>query len=310
MFPRTAYGERGRRMRQKNRIQQSFGEWTFDVINTIIMLFIAFMTLYPFVYVLFFSVSDPSLMFGRRGFIFWPRGFQLESYRMVFMNPMIAQGYINTLFYLAAGLAVNMLLTILTAYALSRKNLMFKRFFILIILFTMFFSGGLIPRFLQVRSLGLLDTRFALIFPGAMSAYNMIIMRTGFESLPASLEESAKLDGASHWQICFRIVLPLSLPVIAVISLYYGVAHWNAWYDAMLFLKQRNLYPLQLILREILIYNQTDTMMSGGELGIVAALGEAIKHATIIVATLPILCVYPFLQRYFVKGVMIGAIKE
>ena len=292
----------------KNKVKHSFGEWVFDTCNTLFLIFIAFVALYPFVFVLLYSISDPTRMMGRIGVILWPKGFQLEAYRMVFMNPMITTGYLNTIFYLFFGLLINMFMTMTAAYALSRRAVMFKRFISLFIIFTMFFSGGLIPFYLQVRSYGLLDTRLALLLPSAMSAFNLIIMRTGFETVPISLEESAKLDGATHMQICFRIVVPLSLPVIAVITLYYGVYHWNAWYHAMIFIRTRDLYPLQLILREILIANQTDNMMV--ESGIVAALGEAIKYATIIVATLPVLCVYPFLQRYFVKGIMIGAVKE
>ncbi|MCL2059616.1 MAG: carbohydrate ABC transporter permease [Oscillospiraceae bacterium] len=295
-------------MLRRNKVKRSAGEWVFDTCNTVFLACIAFTALYPFVFIFLYSISDPTRMMGRIGIILWPRGFQAEAYRMVFMNPMITTGYLNTLFYLFFGLLINMVMTMTAAYALSRRGVKFKRIISLFIIFTMFFSGGLIPFYLQVRAYGLLDSRLALLLPSAMSAFNLIIMRTGFETVPISLEESAKLDGATHLQICFRIIVPLSLPVIAVITLYYGVYHWNAWYHAMIFIRTRDLYPLQLILREILIANQTDNMMV--ESGIVAALGEAIKYATIIVATLPVLCVYPFLQRYFVKGIMIGAVKE
>ena len=271
------------------------------------MILLAFVTLYPMLYVFFSSISLPSKLLTHTGLLLFPQGFQTEAYRMVFMNPMISTGYLNTIFYLVFGLFLNMLITMLAAYALSRQGLYFKKFFSLMIIFTMFFSGGLVPLFLQVQSYGLLNSRLALILPSAMAAYNLIIMRTGFEAVPISLEESAKLDGANHMQICFRIVLPLSLPVLAVIGLYYGVYHWNAWYHALIFLNDSKLYPLQLVLRGILIENQTDGMLT--ESGMKEQLGEAIKYAAIIVATLPIVCVYPFLQRFFVKGIMIGSVK-
>lgn len=296
--------------RKKRLIRKSFGEWVFDSANTILMFCVIFVTLYPFIFVLFSSVSQPSRLLTFDGLLLFPRGFQLDSYRMVFMNPMITIGYMNTLFYVVAGTLINLFLTTLGAYALSRNHLYFKKSISLFIIFTMFFSGGLIPLYLQVQAYGLIDSRLALLLPGAISAFNLIIMRTGFESVPASLEESARLDGANDWQICFRIVFPLSLPVVAVITLYYAVYHWNAWYHAMLFLKTRDLYPLQLILREILVSNQTEAMVGSAESGSKEALGEAIKYAAIIVSILPVVCLYPFLQRYFIKGIMIGAVKE
>ena len=290
------------------KIKRSVGEWAFDIFNIVFLLAMAVVTLYPFIFVLFSSVSLPSRLIRQTGLLLLPKGFQLDAYRMVFMNPMIMVGYRNTLIYLVCGLAVNLFLTTMAAYALSRKGVLLKRFFSLMIIFTMFFSGGLVPLFLQAQSYGILDTRWALILPNAMSAYNLIIMRTGFESVPISLEESAKLDGANHFTICFRIVLPLSLPILAVVGLYYGVYHWNAWYHALIFLQNRALYPLQMILREILIQNQTDAMTA--ESGVKESLGEVIKYAAIIVATVPVVCIYPFLQRFFVKGIMIGAVKE
>lgn len=295
---------------KKHLIRKSFGEWFFDGFNTILMFCVIFVTLYPFIFVLFSSISQPSRLLTFDGLLLFPRGFQLDSYRMVFMNPMITVGYLNTLFYVVAGTLINLFLTTLGAYALSRNHLYFKKSISLFIIFTMFFSGGLIPLYLQVQTYGLIDSRLALLLPGAISAFNLIIMRTGFESVPASLEESARLDGANDWQICFRIVFPLSLPVVAVITLYYAVYHWNAWYHAMLFLKTRDLYPLQLILREILVSNQTEAMVGSAESGSKEALGEAIKYAAIIVSILPVVCLYPFLQRYFIKGIMIGAVKE
>lgn len=192
---------------------------------------------------------------------------------------------------------------------ISRKSLRFKKPIMLFIVFTMYFNGGLIPYYFTVKDLGLINSIWALIIPSSVSTFNLIIMRTSFEAIPDSLEESAKLDGANDFTILFRIIIPLAKPVIAVMVLYYGVSHWNAWFNAMLFLRDRALYPLQLILREILIKSDTASMTGGANAADVAQMSETLKYATIMVATVPILCLYPFLQKYFVKGVMVGAIK-
>lgn len=290
-------------------IKRTFGERVFDVANIALMIALSVVTIYPFLFVLFASLSDPAWVVQMRGLIWFPHGVNLEAYRLVFENPSILTGYANTIFYVVVGTALNILMTSLGAYALSRQNVMWKNPIMFMIVFTMFFSGGLIPSFLLVNNLGLLDSRWALIFPSAMSAYNLIIMRTSFQAIPVSLEESAKLDGANDFTILFRIVLPLSMPVVAVMILFYGVGHWNSWFPALIYLRTRELYPLQLILREILITNSTDSMMTAIGGGDKMPIGETIKYATIIVATIPILLLYPFLQKYFVKGVMIGAIK-
>ena len=201
-------------------------------------------------------------------------------------------------------------MTTLGAYGLSRRNLKWGTLLMMIIIFTMWFSGGMIPYFLNVSNLGMQNTRLALILPKAIATYNLIVMRTSFQSLPESLEESAKIDGANDFTIMLRIALPLSMPVVAVMILFYASAQWNAWFDAMLFINNRELFPLQLILREILVLNSTDSMMAGSAAqSDQIQIGETIKYATVIVATVPILCIYPFLQKYFVKGVMIGAVK-
>ncbi|GIP39336.1 putative ABC transporter permease protein YtcP [Paenibacillus sp. J31TS4] len=289
--------------------QRTWGEKLFDVFNITFMIALSVATIYPFVFVLFASLSDPSWVVKVRGLIWYPKGVTLEAYRLVFSNPSILTGYANTLFYVVVGTTVNILMTSLGAYALSRQNVMWKNPIMFMIVFTMFFNGGLIPTYLLIENLGLVDSRWALIFPSAMSAFNLIIMRTAFQGVPVSLEESARLDGANDFTILFRVVLPLSMPVVAVMILFYGVGHWNGWFNAMLYLRSRDLYPLQLILREILITNSTDSMLTGATGGDRMPIGETIKYATIIVATVPILCLYPFLQRFFVKGVMIGAIK-
>lgn len=288
---------------------RSLGERIFDGANVFFMFLLSTVTLYPFLYVLFASLSDPSWLVKVRGIIWYPEGATLEAYKLVFQNPNILTGYMNTLIYVVAGTSLNILMTSLGAYALSRQNVMWKNPVMFMIVFTMFFNGGLIPTYLLVEYLGMVDSRWALIIPTAMSAYNLIIMRTAFQAVPVSLEESAKLDGANDFTVLFRIVLPLSMPVVAVMILFYGVSHWNSWFQALIYIRTRELYPLQLILREILISNSTDSMMTGVGGGDKMPVGETIKYATIIIATIPILCLYPFLQKFFVKGVMIGAIK-
>ncbi|OUS69470.1 sugar ABC transporter permease [Paenibacillus sp. MY03] len=291
------------------RIRQSFGETVFESANLLLLSLLSLTALYPLLYVFFASFSDPAALMQARGFLFRPIGLSAESYLMVFDNPMIYMGYMNTLFYVAVGTSLNILLTSFGAYGLSRKNVLLKNPIMFMIVFTMFFSGGLIPSYMLVNNLGLLDSRWAIILPSLLSTWNLIIMRTSFQAIPAGLEESARMDGANDFTILFRVVLPLSLPVVAVMVLFYGVAHWNAWFGAMIYLRDRELFPLQLVLREILITNNTDSMMTSVGGGDKMPVGETIKYATIIVATVPILLLYPFLQKYFVKGVMIGAVK-
>ena len=292
------------------KTKQSLGETIFDVFNYTFMVALIVVTLYPLLYVLFASISDPTRLMQTRGLLWGPVGFSLAAYRRVFENPIILISYRNTLFYVLAGTALNILMTSLGAYALSRRNLLFKTPVTFMIIFTIYFSGGLIPTFLLVgRTLGMMNSPLALIIPPAVSTINLIIMRTAFEAIPAELEESARLDGANDFRILFQIILPLALPTVAVMILFYAVQHWNSFFPAMVYLRTRELYPLQLILREILIANSVQDMATGVSSGDVEMVGETIKYATIVIATLPILCVYPSLQRYFVKGVMIGALK-
>lgn len=292
------------------KMKRSMGEIIFDFFNILFMIGLIFVTLYPFLYVFFSSISDPGLLAQNRGLLIKPLGFTFRAYQLVFENPMILIGYGNTLFYVFVGTTINIILTSLGAYALSRKNVMLSKPIMLMIVFTMFFSGGLVPTYLLIGKLGMIDTRWALIIPNAISAWNLIIMRTAFKSIPDSLEESARMDGANDFTILFRIILPLSLPVLAVMILFYGVGHWNAYFSAMIYLRDRSLFPLQLILREILITNSTEDFITGVTGGDRYPIGETVKYATIIVATLPILFLYPFLQKYFVKGVLIGSLKE
>ncbi|MGG4345697.1 carbohydrate ABC transporter permease [Paenibacillus lautus] len=290
--------------------KRSLGESIFSVVNTCFMLLLCFVTLYPFLYVLFASLSDPAEIARFRGMLFFPTGFNLDAYKAVMDNPMILTGYRNTLFYVAGGTIINLFMTTLGAYALSRRNVYFNNFIMFIIVITMVFNGGLIPTFLLVNSLGMLDTPWALLLPGAISSFNLIIMRTAFQAVPVSLEESARIDGANDWIIMSRIIVPLSMPVIAVMVLWYAVGHWNSYFSALIYLRDRELFPLQLVLREILISNSTDSMTTDAAATDRLDIGITIKYATIIISTLPILCLYPFLQKYFVHGVLIGALKE
>lgn len=283
----------------------------FDCFNIVIMIALSFIALYPFLYVIFASLSDSAELSLYRGMLFKPLGFSAAAYKAVFEEPDIMTGFFNTLIYVVAGTAINVFMTALGAFVLSRRNFYWNKLLLPMAVFTMFFGGGLIPNFLLIKTLGLYDTRWAILIPTAISTWNLFIMKTNFLAIPASLEESAEIDGANSFVVFAKIVMPLSMPVIAVMILYYGVSNWNSWFNAMVYLKNRNLFPLQLFLREILIANSTEDMILSMDVSTADTqkVSESVKYATIVVATLPILCVYPFLQKYFVKGVMIGAVK-
>lgn len=289
--------------------KKTIGSVLFDMVNAIVLILLMIVTLYPFLYVVFSSVSDAKELVAHSGLLIKPVGFSWAAYEAVIKNDMIWLGYRNTLFYVIVGTAFNIIMTSMGAYVLSRKDFLWKNVLTTMVVITMFFGGGLIPTYLLMQKLGFVNSVWALIIPGAISTWNLIIMRTSFSSIPASLEESAKMDGANDFTILFKIIIPLSLPVIAVMVLYYGVAHWNSWFSAMIYLRKRELYPLQLILREILVDSRTEGMMTDVSILEKQYMSETIKHATIVVSTLPILCSYPYLQKYFVKGVMIGALK-
>lgn len=274
------------------------------------MWFMIVLMLYPFIYVIMCSLSDSNYLVGAKGIMLLPKGFTLASYKMVLKNPNILSGYANTLILVIGGTALNLLMTSLGAFVLTRRDIAVIKPFSVMIIFTMYFSGGLIPTYLLVyKYLHLGNTLWALVLPTMISTYNLIIMRTNFASIPLSIEESAKIDGANEFIILFRIMIPLSLPIVATMTIFYGVAHWNSWFNAMIYLRSRIKYPLQLILREILLMNDTQGMVASNAGTDRFSIGEGIKYATIIVATLPILCVYPYVQKYFVKGMMIGAVK-
>ncbi len=297
-------------MEQGNKIKKSAGEKTFNVFNHILLAFIAVLCLYPMLYVAFASVSNSNLLTQHSGILLRPQGFSLNAYKMVFTNPMIGKGYLNTLFVLLVGLVLQIIMTSLGAYVLSRRTLMWRKALMMVVTITMFFSGGMIPTYLNMRDLHLTNTLWGLIIPFMISAYNMIILRTSFESIPESLVEAARIDGATHVTVLFRVVLPLSKAIIAVMILYYGVSTWNGWFWASTILRDREMYPLQVILREILLQNSTSNMTGGTSVEDMESVAATVKYATIMVATVPILCIYPFLQKYFAAGVMVGAVKE
>lgn len=290
---------------------ESRGDRIFNVINHFLLIIITLIVIYPLVFVLSASFSDPQAVLRGEMFL-WPKGINLHSYEKIFQNKDILRGYSNTLIYTLMGTLINLVMTILAAYPLSRKDFIGRNAIMALFVFTMFFSGGLIPTYMLIKNLGMLNTLWVMIIPNAVSIWNIIIMRTFFQqSIPHELHEAATIDGCSNIQTLTRIILPLSMPIIAVTILFYAVGHWNAFFNAMLYLSDKNKFPLQLILREILIQGQTNDMVKMSTESAIKQQREVegIKYAVLVVANIPVLMLYPFLQRYFVKGVMIGAIK-
>lgn len=292
------------------KIKHSMGENIFQIFNYAILTLLMIVCVYPIWYVVMASFSDSNLLTSHTGLLLKPLDFSVAAYKKVFENPMLVKGYANTLFILVVGLFFDMIMTSIGAYFLSRKNVLFQKPIMMFIVFTMFFNGGIIPFYLNLKSLHLTNSLWGLIFPFMIVTRNMIILRTSFSAIPESLIEAARIDGAGHITILTKIVLPLSKAMLAVVVLYYGVNIWNSWFWASAILRNRELYPLQVILREILLSNDMSSMAIGGETGTQDAIAQSIRYATIVVATLPILCVYPFLQKYFTKGTMVGAVKE
>ena len=292
---------------KKSKIQESFGERLYTFVVYALLTVFCLLILIPLLHIISGSFSDPiSLLKGEVGLL--PKGFTTSMYETVFKDKEIWQGYWNTIVYTVVGTLISVTLTAFSAYPLSRKDFYGRNVYMGLFVFTMFFTGGMIPTYLLVKQLKMLNTMWALVLPSAVSTYNLIIMRTFFQtSIPGELAESASLDGCSDLGVFFRIVIPLSAPIFAVMVLFYGVAQWNSWFPALLYISDRSLYPLQMVLREVLI--QSDVSNMAGATGDVEIIGDGLKYATMVVATLPIMCLYPFLQKYFVKGVMIGAVK-
>ncbi|MBO2942435.1 carbohydrate ABC transporter permease [Paenibacillus sp. F411] len=293
-------------------IKRTTTEKIIDAANVTLVLMFTAIILYPLIFVLFASMSDPRQLFQAQ-LLLYPKGFNIESYLKVFENKDIWNAYGNTLLYTFLGTFINIVMTTLGAYPLSRKSFYGKGFFTFIFTFTMFFSGGLIPSYLVNKQLGIVNTIWVLVLPGAISVFNLIIMRTYFQMrIPPELEDSAHVDGCNDFRLLYKIVLPLSTPIIAVMVLFYGVGHWNSYFEAMIYLSDRDLFPLQLILREILIQNEMNEMLAvvvDEQYAQRLMAKEGLKYAVVVVSTFPLLIIYPLLSKFFEKGILVGAIK-
>lgn len=298
-------------------IKESRSDAVFKFFVHLFLFIILVIVLYPLIYIISASVSDPTAVNSGQMWLL-PKGFTLEGFKVVFEHEQIWTGYMNTIFYTVLGVSINLAITLPAAYALSRKNLPGRNLIMILFVFTMFFSGGLVPTYLLVKNLGMIDTVWSLVLPNAAAIWNIIVCRTFYQvTIPKELEEAAIIDGCSTTKLFLKVVTPLSMPIIAVMALFYGVGHWNEYFSALIYLNDQAKYPLQMVLREILVIQEISTQTTDP-----AALARdaevmnqkmdtaaIMKYAVIIVSTLPMLIVYPFLQRYFVKGVMIGSLK-
>lgn len=293
-------------------MRMSRGQKAFNVFNIAFMVLLMIVTLYPFYYVICASFSSSTYLQVHRGFLIAPVKATLGAYKKTFNHALILSGFANIFKIMIVALPINLLVTIVAAYFMSQRGMMFKGPIVFLMMFTMFFGGGLIPSYLNIKQLGLYNTLWALILPGCLSIYNAIIMKTAMEAVPESLSESAYIDGANDLVVLFRILVPLIIPTLAVILLYYGVGHWNSWFPATVYLEDNTKLPIQAVLRSIVIENE---MLLGGATEVVEGEAyandytETIKYAVIVISTIPILCVYPFLQRYFVSGIVLGSVK-
>jgi putative aldouronate transport system permease protein len=294
----------------ETKIRDTGLDRAFVIFLYVLLTLILAALLYPLIFVVSASISDPSAIMAGKVVLF-PVGFTLQAYQAVLDYDLIWVGFSNSLFYTVVGTVVNLAVTILAGYALSRKDLVGRNFFMFLFAFTLLFNGGIVPTYLVVNQLGLINTRWALIIPQALSVWNLIITVTYFRtSIPPELLEAAQLDGCNDFQFLARVVLPLSAPIIAVLTLFYAVSHWNEYFAALLYLNKQELYPLQIMLRNILVQNQIDfTMIDISAYAARQAMRELLKYALIVVASVPVLLIYPFVQKYFIKGIMIGAIK-
>lgn len=301
--------------RNKSGFKKSYNDKIFDIVNILIMCVLLIIFIWPLWFVVIASLSEPNEVW-LGNVILWPKGFTLVAYEALKDYGDIWIGYRNTLFYTVVGTAVNMIMTVFAAYPLSRKDFMPRNVLMVFFMITMYFSGGLIPTYLVVNKLHLTNTVWAMIIPGAVSFYNVIVTRTYFiNSIPTSLQEAAELDGANTFQLMLKVIIPLSKPILAVIGLYYAVGHWNDFYTALIYINNRDYLPLQSFLRDLLMSSKlsiSGTNAAGLDAATLEAkrqLSQTLKYSVIIVSTVPVLCIYPFIQKYFVKGVMIGSVK-
>lgn len=298
-------------MFNKTAIRESKGDRLFMFLIYLFLSLVLIAVAVPLIYIVSSSFSSPQAVTSGKVWLF-PVDFTLDGYKAVFNNPQIGVGYLNSLFYTVVGTLINVTLTIMLAYPLAKKSLYGRNFFMVLLVITMMFEGGLIPYYLVVKNLHLLDTRWAMILPGALGVFQVIVARTFFQTtIPDELAEAAELDGCSDIRFILSIVLPLSKPIIAVMTLMYAVGHWNAYFDALIFLRSPDLFPLQIILRNILILNSVDASMMAdvSQMQAQQGLKDLLKYSLIVVASLPVLIIYPFVQKHFVKGVMIGSLK-
>ncbi|MGF9698923.1 MULTISPECIES: carbohydrate ABC transporter permease [Paenibacillus] len=297
-------------------IQETRQDKIFLTLNYIYVTIAFLLVAYPLVYMISASISNPKEVASGAMWLF-PKDITFEGYQRVLQDQRIWSGYANTILYTVVGTVVNLIFTIPAAYALSRRDLVGRGFFMGVFMFTMFFGGGLVPSYLLIKELGMINSMWALILPSAASVWNIIVSRTFFQgTIPSELQEAAQIDGCSNFKLFFKIVLPLSMPIIAVMALFYGVGHWNSYFSAMIYLNDSAKYPLQLVLRQILVLQEMSAQGSGmmdssaaSALNNKAEVAALVRYAVIIVSTLPVIIVYPFLQRYFVQGVMIGSVK-
>ena len=302
-------------MSKKSR-RFNIGNLILDVSIYSFLVIFAIMCVYPLWQIIVASISDPGIVMKKNGMIMFPQGIQFDAYKIVFSNNNISRGFANTIFYIFFGTLMQYFVTVLAAFTMAKKKVMLKKGIMIFFMIPMFFSGGLIPYFLLINNLGLMDSRWVLVIPYGCSIWNIIIMRTRFNGIPDSLSEAAYIDGASDFRVLFSVMLPVSVAVSAVLILFSVVGYWNMWFEPMIYLSSRSKYPLQSILREILIDNNEQTLMTGGaeitsriSHNNQSSFSNLVKYANIVIGTVPILCIYPFLQKYFVKGIMIGSLK-
>ena len=291
-------------------MKKSKSEFIFQTTIISILVIFSLLIILPLLHIVFASISDPTWVRSYKGLIIFPKGITLKGYEMVFENKEIFNSIFNSIFYVVAGTAINMVLSTMGAYVLSRKGLMLNKFFMILITITMFFGGGVVPLYILLNAMNLIDTRWAILLPAAISSWNMIILRTAFQGVPEEICEAARIDGASEIRMMIQISVPLIKATLAIILLYYAVGHWNSWFSAMAFIRDRGKYPLQLIIRELLVVNDTSQLVPGGMTNAdTLNYGTLVKYTTAVISMVPMMILFPFVQKYFTQGVLIGAIK-
>lgn len=298
-------------LERRAHIKTGMGDRTFDIIVFFLMSLFLLICLYPLYFILIASISDPNLVSTGK-VLFYPKGVTFSGYERIFNYKKIWSGYRNTMLYTSLGTTINVIITVSAGFSLSRKTLAGRKFFLMLFVFTLFFNGGMIPTYMVVKSLGLINTIWAMVLPNALQVWNLMIARSFFETtIPEDLRSAAFIDGAGNLRFFFQIVLPLSKAIVSVMVLFYAISHWNAFFNAFIYLESDSLYPLQVILRDILVSNQPDPSMIDDVATLIEKqkIAEMLKYGLIVVASLPVLILYPFVQRYFVTGVMVGSIK-